>query len=192
MRSAFSEIVNQFSNSNANVYVYIKAGTDNYIEDSTAFILNITSVTVTTYTDNSTTAVSATVTGTKLIQPHVNTKAQFSILNNTSVGYSQAVSAGTLSAHELNFLEIQVSTFFVARSNFNITNIDGFRYSVDIGQNTFFVFFTSLASQTVSIQNSSFSITGDIFMSNDPVSVSFNNIAIDASKNEHGISLEID
>ena len=192
MRSAFSEIVNQFSNSNASVYVYIKAGTDNYIEDSTAFILNIASVTVTTYTDNSTTAVSATVTGTKLTQPHVNAKAQFSILNNTSVDYSQAVSAGTLSAHELNFLEIQVSTFFVARSNFNITNIDGFRYSVDIGQNTFFVFFTSLASQTVSIQNSSFSITGDIFMSNDPVSVSFNNIAIDASKNEHGISFEVD
>ena len=190
-RSAFSEILNQFSHSESNIIIYIKENTASYIEDYTTFLLNITSVTIQTYSDSSSTAGSATVIGTTVHQPEVNGKAQFSILNSTSINIDQAISKGNLSSYELNLLSIQVSTFFVWRTNFDLININGFRYSTDIGLNTFFCFFTSLVSRTVNIKNSTLSLTGDIFMTNDPVNANFESIVIDASKNEHGISFEI-
>ena len=71
-RSAFSKILNQFSHSKSNIIIYIKENTTSYIENYTTFLLNITSVTIQTYSDSSSTAGSATVIGTTIYQPEVN------------------------------------------------------------------------------------------------------------------------
>ena len=49
---ASSEILNQFSHKDAEITVYLKEGTDVYIKEGDTFFLNITKVTVISYSNS--------------------------------------------------------------------------------------------------------------------------------------------
>ena len=189
---AFSEILNQFSHQNLNITLYIKENSSVRIQDSTAFILNITSVTVNTYSDSSNFPQSSTITPVSYALSLNNAKAQFSILSNSSLNLSNVISVGSFTTLEKNSLNRGRTTFIVCRSNFQLININGYRDSSNINVNTYFIFFWSQDSHSINIFNSSLSITGSIFKTYDPANINFKNVTIDATRIIDGISFEID
>ena len=52
MRAVMSEILNHHSNQDKDIDIFVKEMTQVYIEDGTNFIINITNVRITSYSEN--------------------------------------------------------------------------------------------------------------------------------------------
>jgi len=86
LHQAFIEIISQFSNSEANITIYIKEKTTNYLEDSKIFLINIPSVSIQTYSEYGETPGSATIITTDSEVEILSSKALFNLVKSTTVG----------------------------------------------------------------------------------------------------------
>lgn len=137
MKSAFSEILNYFSNKDININIFIKEGTRAYLEDNYTFLINITSVTLKSYSDTNTTPMRATLSPTKVSQPSFDGNASFSLIKNTDMRLSEKIAEGNLSERELLFIGAFSSTFSVVKTGIYFYNIDIYREAVDVWQGNF-------------------------------------------------------
>ena len=188
----FSEIINQFSHKNVNISIYFKEKSSLYVQDSTAFFLNITSVSINTYSDSSTSSQRATIIPVSYSLSSKNQKAQFSIIKSSTINLQSVISSGSFTTSEINYINKGRTTFMISRSNFQISNIDGYKDSSNINFDSYFIYFASKESKTINIYNSSLSLTGSIFETADPVNMNVQNLKIDAARLIDGISFEID
>ena len=178
-RAMASDLLNNFSHKNLNININVKENVQLYLSDNTNFVMNITSVKLTSYSDNSLSVGRATLVPTQISLPATSLRTTFHILANMDLNLNQTISAGTFSISEIDNINSNPSTFVVARSNFYIDNVDFKREPVDKFITSFFVFLVYLQDKWFDIRNINFNITGYAFRTYDPLNIYMENLIID-------------
>ena len=96
MRALMSEILNHHSNQDREIEIYLKENARIYIEDDTNFIINITKVSITSYSDSGDTIGMATLIPTKISQSGESKKSAFSILKNSELDLERVITESDL------------------------------------------------------------------------------------------------
>ena len=133
----FSELTNHFSHTETEATIYVKEGTLLYIEDSKAVVLNMTKVTVTTYSDSGSDAGSANIMTTDSAITPISEKAAFHIMKDFTFDVDSLIAGRSFSAVELSLIGRSGSTFEVVRSSFTIENFDWKRQAAVTTSGTF-------------------------------------------------------
>ena len=119
-----SEILNQFSHKDVEITIYLKEGTDVYIRESDTFFINITKVTVTSYSDNGVNPPDYVwIVPTSIAQPSDSKRAAFNILSHTNNNVNEVISKGSFTSTEREKLTIFTqfpATFLLVRSGFSV------------------------------------------------------------------------
>ena len=183
----FVELLNYHSNQDKSVNIYLKENQKHYIEDSTNYIMNITNVTITTYTNEQTILLKAKLIPTRIAQSVENQKTAFSLLSNTSLMLDEVIAEGGYTDSENSQLSIGQVTLFTLRSNTYIDNIDVERDPIDIDQSTVFLYVAYLQDKIIQITNVDINVTGIIANGIDPFNGLFENITIDAYGLQRGM-----
>ena len=139
-KALFVELLNYHSNQDKSVAIYFKENQNHYIEDGTSFILNITNVTITTYSEEDSNLFRAKLIPTRVAQSAENKKTAFSLLAYTDLMFDEVVTEGGYTESERSQLNIGAITLFTLRSNTYIDNIDVERHPIDIDQSTIFLY----------------------------------------------------
>ena len=186
-KAAFVELLNYHSNQDKSVAIYLKDNQNFYIQDGTSFILNITNVTITTYSDEDTIVSRAKLIPTRVTQTIENKKTAFSLLASTSLNLDQVVAEGGYSEAEKFELNNGAITLFTLRSNTYIDNIDVEREPIDIDHSTIFLYVAYLQDKVMQMTNVDINVTGTIANGIDPFNGFFENITIDAYGLQRGM-----
>ena len=117
-----SEVLNQYSHLDVNVTVYVKENTEVYVEDNTNFAINMTSITIASYSETSALSGRATLIPTLIKQNNVLSKAAFSILKNTDLRLTQVLEAGDFSTSEIESNSGRWGYFYSSK---NLNKIQG-------------------------------------------------------------------
>ena len=120
---AFFEIMKFHSHTQREVTVFIKEGTENTVEDSTIYVINLKLVTINTYSDLLIPGGVATIITTDVPQVEINPKAAFHIIKNSSIDLNLIISQGSFSTTELLVIGKSGAAFEVIRTSITINNI---------------------------------------------------------------------
>ena len=186
-KTLFIELLNYHSNQDKSVAIYLKENQNHYIEDGTSFILNITNVTMTTYSDEDIVVSRAKLIPTRIVQSAENYKTAFSLLANTTLMLDEVVSEGGYTEAEKFALNSGAITIFTLRSNTYIDNLDVERDPIDLGQSTIFLYVAYLQDKTLQVTNVDINVTGIIANGIDPFNGLFENITIDGYGLQRGM-----
>jgi hypothetical protein len=151
LRSVFSEINNQFAHSDSNLFINIKEGTKVFLEDDINFLINITSVTIQSYSDSSEEPLRATIVATKFEQASQSKKTAFNILAHSDIDLDKSVSSGSLSSYEKALIGSTTVTITLVRGSLYINNIDAVRDVIDRDYSAIFIFSIYLQTSWLSI-----------------------------------------
>ena len=177
----FLEILNYHSNQDKSVIVNLKEKQKHYMEDGSNYIMNITNVTITTYSDEDDIAENrAIVIPTGTSQSADNKKTAFSLLSNTTLNLDEVIVEGGYTETELSQLNNNQVTLYALRSSIYIDSIDVERDPNDIDQSTVFIYIVYLQDKMLQMTNMDINITGNIANGIDPFNGIFENITIDA------------
>ncbi|CAI2375458.1 unnamed protein product [Moneuplotes crassus] len=174
----FDEILLHFSNSESDVKVYIKEGTTNFIEDSKIFIINMTSIEITTYNDTSAPAGYATIYSTDQAQTEISMKAAFNLMKDVTVDLSTITAGQGFSDYELQKIGTSGATFEATRTSITISHFVGRRIAAST-QSGVFASFIYLQTKTFTLKNIDFYLSGTLVNTNDPANIFIENIYID-------------
>ena len=186
-KALFIELLNYHSNQDKSVAIYLKENQNHYIEDGTSFILNITNVTMTTYSDEDIVVSRAKLIPTRIIQSAENYKTAFSLLANTTLMLDEVVTEGGYTEAEQFALNSGAITIFTLRSNTYIDNLDVERDPIDLGQSTIFLYVAYLQDKTLQVTNVDINVTGIIANGIDPFNGLFENMTIDGYGLQRGM-----
>ena len=180
IRAMFVELLNYHSNLDKSVIVYLKESQNHYMEDGTNYIMNITNVTIITYTDEQAILFKARLIPTRIPQSADNKKTAFSLLSNTTLKLDKVIAEGGYTESERSQLINDQVTLYILRSSVYIDNIDVERDSGDIDISSIFVYIIYLQDKMLQMTNMDINITGNIANGIDPFNGVFENITIDA------------
>ena len=186
-KALFIELLNYHSNQDKSVAIYLKENQNHYIEDGTSFVLNITNVTITTYSNEDTAIFRAKLIPTRIIQSAENYKTAFSLLANTTLMLDEVVTEGGYTEAEQFALNSGAITIFTLRSNTYIDNLDVERDPIDLGQSTIFLYVAYLQDKTLQVTNVDINVTGIIANGIDPFNGLFENMTIDGYGLQRGM-----
>ena len=127
----FVELLNFHANTARTINVHLKENTQNYVDLSFNYIINITTVTISSYSTTSNTTSKATIVAGEINDPtlanitaYYSNTTVFNILLSTKLNKNKQIfSNSLLSSTELNYLSKQSQVIIVHRSNFTIDNI---------------------------------------------------------------------
>ena len=119
----FSELTNHLSHTETEATIYVKEGTELYIEDGTSVVLNMTKVSITTYSDTSSTPSSTNVITTDSTVTPISQKAAFHIMKNFTVDIDALITGRDFTDSEFTVIGKSEGTFEVVRSSISIQNI---------------------------------------------------------------------
>ena len=94
-------MLKHFSHTNYSISIWIKEATTVMMEDSKAFIFNLTEVSLSTYSVLNSAAGYATLTSTESAIESLSKKAAFHIIKNLDLNVTDAISKGDFSSTEL-------------------------------------------------------------------------------------------
>ena len=157
------------------------------MEDFTTFIINITNVKITSYSDSEDNPAMATLVPTKIPQPDRNQKSAFSILRNSELNLTKIIGESNITEFEQTFILTQEATISIVRSNFEMSNIEV--SNLDPSSSIQFLLPIYLQDKLVKITNSSFNLTERILYSVDPLNMYIENVLIDLGSLSYGIFL---
>ena len=179
IKAAFIELLNYHSNTDKSVAIYIKDNQRHYLEDDKNFIMNITNVTITTYSDQQVIVSPAKLIPTQIPQSIENKRTAFSLLTDTDIRLSEVIAEGNYTESEVSSLSTSQVTLFCVRSNTYIDNIDIEREIIDYGKATTFFLLIYLQDKTIQMTNVNVNVTGNFGDVTDPFNGLFENITID-------------
>ena len=159
------------------------------MEDGTNYILNITNVTITTYTDQFSITSKAKVVPTLIPQSVHSKRTAFSLLNETDLKLNEKISEGDYTETEVFQLSNAQTTLFSVRSNTYINNIDIEREAIDTSLTTIFLQIVYFQDKMIQMSNIDVNITGKIFATIDPFNGHFENITLDAYRIYKGFEI---
>ena len=199
--NAFSEIINQYSHSNYNISVYIKENTQLMITKDISYFINITSVSISSYSNSLSTPNSATIILTETL-PSQTIKTQFCILSSTNLKLGSKISQGTFTTVEKQSILINKSIFNILRANFSINNVI---ISTNLLSNNIFINFVSTKVRQLNIDHLYFNTSESILNNYEsitpilsilnvlyPTNAVIQNVQIDASRLKSGFVFDID
>ena len=169
MKALMSEILNYHSNQDKEIGIYVKEKTRIYLEDETNFIINITKVMITSYSESGDNPAKAILVPTKTPQSGQSKKSAFSILKNVDLDLDRIFSISNVTEYEINLAMNEAATIKLVRSSLEMSNFEVHRgyenpYSIDL-----FIFPIYLQDKSVKITDSSFNLTNGILYSIDPL-----------------------
>ena len=187
----FVELLNFHANTARIINVYLKENTQNYVDLSFNYIINITTVTISSYSTTSSTPSKATIVAGEANNPtqanitaYYSNTTVFNILLSTKLNTSKQIfSNSLLSLTELSYLSQKAQVMIVHRSNFTIENIvlNSTFYNINSKYTFFFVVF--LQNRNFRMANIDTRTSGGIVLSYDPMNLFLENIDIDYSNN---------
>ena len=177
IKSVFVELLNHHSNQDKSVTIFLKEKQNYYIEDGMNYILNITSVTITSYSDELGNSGRARLVPTHVAQP-AQSKTIFNLLTNTSLMLDSAINQGNYTDAEVLTLGGQV-TLFSVRSSVQVDNLDIERETDNTGRVVTLFSLVYLQDKTMRITNVYINVTGIVMAGNDPFNGFFENITLD-------------
>jgi hypothetical protein len=139
-RAVSSEILNQFSHQDLNVTIYLKGGTKVYIEDDTTYFINISKVTITSYSDNPLSLERALIVPTAIPQHGVSERAAFHLLNHTDLKVVDILSQNSYSDSLLAKLSVSKVTIKISETSFSLIDVDVYREEIDYNSESLFMF----------------------------------------------------
>ena len=190
----FVELLNFHANTERTINVHLRENTQNYVDLNFNYIINITTVTISSYSTTSSTPSKATIiagevndpTQTNITAYYSNTTV-FNILLNTKLNKDkQLFSSFLLSSTELLYLSKQTQVFMVHKSNFTIDNIVLKSTFNDINSKYVFIFLIYLQNRNFRMTNIDTRTSGTIVYTSDPLNVFLENIDVDYSRNNCG------
>jgi hypothetical protein len=190
--STFIELVNYHSHRDIEIKILIKEGTFNYVLDDMNFIVNTTSVKLSTYDENEISLKKATLILTNTSQIMYEAKSLFTLHSNSTLRLMEQIEAGQFTKKEVQSISRGRVSIFVLRSNFSIENLSIIRDYIDLRKDTLFLSIIFLQDKFVKMQNLDFNITGSIIISSDPLNGHFSNIVIDTFKLNQGFDFNIE
>ena len=195
----FVELLNFHANTARTINVYLKETTKNYVDLSFNYTINITTVTISSYSTTSSTPSKATIVAGEANNPtqanitaYYSNTTVFNILLSTKLNTSKQIfSNSLLSLTELSYLSQKAQVMIVHRSNFTIENIvlNSTFYNINSKYTFFFVVF--LQNRNFRMANIDTRTSGGIVLSYDPMNLFLENIDIDYSNNNWGFSVSI-
>ena len=118
----FAEILKHMSHSNLTISIWVKEGTTLMIEESQIFILNITEISLSTYSSSSDLPGYATLVSTDSAVEGLSKKAALNIIKSVDVDLTDAISKGDFTSYELESLGRTGDTFQVWRTSISFSN----------------------------------------------------------------------
>ena len=179
LQPAFVELLNHYSNRNTSVMIYLKENSKLYLQDGTNHILNITNVTITSYSDTSDVPSRATIVPTQIPQPTTG-RTVLHLLNNYDLKLDEVIAEGNYTDSEILLLDNSQVTFQILRSSVLIDNVNVERQPIDLLKNTLLINLIYLQDKVMSMTNMDINITGTLMNSADPFNGLFEHITIDA------------
>ena len=176
MRAVFSEILNNLSHTKSSITIYLKENTNVFVNDEANYMVNMTSVKILSYSNNSSFPGKAFLIPTQITLPTTHDRTLFHILNNLDLDLNKAMKGGSLTDYEIGLVTTTKSTFSVTRCNLYMDNLVIIRQPEDNMIRWFFVFFVYLQDRVFDIRNTDFNLTGLAFRSYDPLSIYMENL----------------
>ena len=190
-KAAFSELLNSFSHKQINITIFIKEFTTLYIQDDTNFILNMTSVKITSYSDITNNPSKATIIPTQNLQQGLSKRSAFNLLKTSDLWLNQTLQSSTFSdSQKLLILKGGVN-FLIAKSSLYFDNVDVRREASDVVKDTIFIFPLYLSSMWIDVRNSNLNLTGTIVFTMDPLNANFENLQFDTANLINGFYFPI-
>eukprot|EP00345_Euplotes_harpa_P001346 CAMPEP_0168330360 /NCGR_PEP_ID=MMETSP0213-20121227/7683_1 /TAXON_ID=151035 /ORGANISM="Euplotes harpa, Strain FSP1.4" /LENGTH=278 /DNA_ID=CAMNT_0008333913 /DNA_START=452 /DNA_END=1289 /DNA_ORIENTATION=- len=194
----FVELLNFHANSDRTINVYLKESTESYLDLGFNYVINITTVNILSYSDGPGSPARATLVGGEVNDPNqMNMSSYFSpgttfnILQNTELRKDQQMfSRHGLSDTEMSYIRSDKQVILVHISNFSISKIDITTVFKDINSLYDFFFAVYLQFRWFNMTDMDVRTSGIIFMSNDPLSMTIQNIDVEYSRNVGGIILD--
>ena len=159
--------------------IYLKEDSRLYLEDSTVYLMNITNVTIASYSDDSDVPDRATIVPTEIPQSTPG-KTVLHILNDFDLKLDEVIAEGSYTESELSQLNFAQVTFQILRSNVYIDNVNIEREPIDLEKATLLVNLIYLQDKLMSMTNIDMNVTGIILEAGDPFNGFFENITIDS------------
>ena len=110
------------SHSNLSISIWVKEGTTLMIEESQIFIVNITEISISTYSSSSDLPGYATLVSTDSAVEGLSKKSAFNIIKSVDVDLTDAISQGDFTSYELESLGRTGDTFQVWRTSISFSN----------------------------------------------------------------------
>ena len=136
MRSVTTEIVNFHSHSNADIVIYTK---DAYIEDGSAYYINISSITISSHPDYLAISKNAIIIPTSITQNAITNQARFHLLKNTDLLINETIAAGDFSDIENEIFITDEITIKLSRTSLSLQNLDFYREEDTVKSNLKFI-----------------------------------------------------
>ena len=171
--------------------IYLKENSRLYLEDGTNHFMNITNVTISSYSDVSDISNRATIVPT-FISQQITGKTVLHLLNNFDLRLEEAITEGNYTDSEISLLNTAQVTFQILRSNVYFDNINIERESVDLHKSTLLINLIYLQDKIISMTNININITGTLMNSGDPFNGFFENLTIDAYGMSSGFFIFLD
>lgn len=195
----FVELLNFHANTARTINVYLKENTQNYIDLSFNYIINITSVTITSYSATSSSPSKATIIAGETNDPsqanitaYYSSSTIFNLLVSTALNtQKQIFSNPLLSSTELSYLSQKTQVIVIQRSAFSISNITLSSTFKDITSGYKFFFPIYLQDRSFRMTDIDSRTSGGILVTYDPMNVYLENIDIDYSRNSFGFTMII-
>ena len=121
-----------------------------YIEDSSIFILNITLVTITSYSDSLDPPGMATITTTDFPIKGISSKAAFHIAKDITLNRKSVITNGNFTSYEVLNIRQGGRTFNVVRSSITLAKLYVYRIADSI-QSGMFIFLVYLQNRTMTL-----------------------------------------
>jgi hypothetical protein len=148
-KAVSSEILNQYSYLQINITIYLKEGIKIYIEDDTTYFVNLHSVTMTSYSDTSSTPGRALLVPTAIRQHGISKRAAFHLLNHTDFLIEEIISMKSYSDAELFKLKTPQVTLKISETFFSLISINAYREEVDYNASKFMMYLIYLQDRDV-------------------------------------------
>ena len=143
------------------------------------YIINMTSVTIDTYTTGNGAPASSTIFATDLKINIFSSDTIMNLIINSNLNLNKVINAGSFTQSEIAMLSKTNINIHLHRSNLIINNISIIRnLAVDVTKQTIFVAPIYLQNKYVNMTNMSIIITGYILYSFDPMSLYVQNIYV--------------
>ena len=148
IKPVFSELLKIHSHHTISIVAYLKENTNIFLEDSNAFVINITEFNFMTYTDTIGLPGKATIITTEIAQPGISKRAAFHIMKNDYQNITGAIQGRPFLDYELKSIGRAGDAFQIVRSSILMNNIVAKRQAID-KMNGVFIFLLYLQTKTM-------------------------------------------
>ena len=188
---ALIEMLNYHSHSDRNLTVNMMEGTINILGLRQGSIVNITNVSLITYSQISSEPGKATILVKDKVDIESSPNTMFNIMKTFELRIKEQIFNNTAITEQEKFkVEFNDYNIMVLRSNFMIENMNIVSERADIYNEVFLFFHVYIQDKTITIKNIHFNVSGTISMTYDPLNMNLINIDVDYHRSSGGFEME--